>query len=102
MSDFNDKHRIKSELSARLLLPEKHDVKTQHISQLTMEEVIAKVFPEFSKYDQKKRKNIINWRHFDKSALVIFFLLLFLYSYSKKYLEKQEEKLCMEEILMIN
>jgi len=71
LSDITDRKRNKSELSARLLPPEKNEAVTQHISQLTMEEVIAKVFPEFSKYDPKKNKNTVNWRHFDKSALVI-------------------------------
>lgn len=60
-----------SELSDALLPShEKKNYESKIQEELTIEEVIGKVFPEFMKHDEKTNKSKINWRHVDKSALV--------------------------------
>ena len=71
MSDMSQSRRG-SDLS-EVLLPshEKQNREARTNEELTIEEVIGKVFPEFMKHDEKTNKSKINWRHIDKSALVI-------------------------------
>jgi len=69
LSDFNRSHHS-SELSARLLPIHRERSDSHHPDALTLEEVISKIYPEHTRYDEKKGKTVINWRHFDKSALV--------------------------------
>ena len=73
MSDFSHfSHSSKgSELAQKLLSSPKKESVAKVTEELTMEEVIEKVFPEFVKTDTKTNKKIINWRYIDKSALVI-------------------------------
>jgi len=67
MSDIN-RSKNSSELSARLL-PIHRERSDSDPDSLTLEEVISKIYPEHTKYDEKKGKTVISWRHFDKSAL---------------------------------
>ena len=69
MSDWN-RSQHSSELSARLLPIHREGSDQNQPDALTLEEVISKIYPEHTKYDEKKGKTVINWRHFDKSALV--------------------------------